>query len=584
MAQVSGIEVKFTGDTSGLEKSVKRAEGVVSSFAKGTLAGLAGALSVGMFVQAGRAALNFADDIGKMAQKVGMSTEALSKLTYAAKLSDVSMQELQVGVQMLSKNMEAGSEGLAALGISATDSAGNLRSTADVFADVAEAFANMEDGAGKTAIAMNIFGRSGAQLIPLLNSGRDGLKDMGDEAKRFGVVVSSNAAQGAERFNDNLTRLQTISDGLTQNLVQSLLPALNDVLQALLDYVANGDKITGVVSGIKTEFEDLGRVVSVVSNKTTEISGFFATIDEFVRKYGPMSGAAKNGFFGMFPDNALQDPTGSLASIDNFNPQSVNRDGKGDLQKPPAPGLGGNNPGKGDGMREPGIPNADAVDAFFIDRLAAIQDGFKTEREVLAEEYAANQEVLRGALDNQLITEEQYRRLNEQLEQDHQKNLASIRQQAIDVQLSAAADLFGSLARLMDGGNKKMMKMSKVFAAAQVVINTAQGISKAFAEFGWPAGIIPAAAIAASGAAQLASIANAESGKIKGASAGGGSRGGGRDTAGATGGGGGGGPTTTFQFTLMNDPMGFGEKFARQFIDQLNSTQRNGGQIRGVIA
>lgn len=43
-------------------------------------------------------------------------------------------------------------------------------------------------------------------------------------------------------------------------------------------------------------------------------------------------------------------------------------------------------------------------------------------------------------------------------------------------------------------------------------------------------------------------------------------------------------PTTTFHFTLMNDPMGFGEKFARQFIDQLNSTQRNGGQIRGVIA
>ena len=43
-------------------------------------------------------------------------------------------------------------------------------------------------------------------------------------------------------------------------------------------------------------------------------------------------------------------------------------------------------------------------------------------------------------------------------------------------------------------------------------------------------------------------------------------------------------PTTTFSFTLMNDPMGFGEKFARQFIDQLNSTQRNGGQIRGVIA
>ena len=43
-------------------------------------------------------------------------------------------------------------------------------------------------------------------------------------------------------------------------------------------------------------------------------------------------------------------------------------------------------------------------------------------------------------------------------------------------------------------------------------------------------------------------------------------------------------PATTFAFTLQNDPMGFGESFARQLIDQLNSTQRNGGQIRGVLA
>jgi len=42
-------------------------------------------------------------------------------------------------------------------------------------------------------------------------------------------------------------------------------------------------------------------------------------------------------------------------------------------------------------------------------------------------------------------------------------------------------------------------------------------------------------------------------------------------------------PTTTFQFTLQNDPMGFGEQFARQMVEQLNEAQRNGGQIRGVL-
>jgi hypothetical protein len=538
-------------------------------------------------VDAGRAAINFADDIGKMAQKVGMSTEALSKLTYAAKLADVSMQELQVGVQQLSKNMEAGSEGLAALGISATDSAGNLRSTAEVFADVAEAFAGMEDGAGKTAIAMNIFGRSGAQLIPLLNSGRLGLNEMGSEARKFGVVISQDAAQAAEKFNDNLTRLNTISEGLAQSLAQELLNPLNDVLQSLLDYVANGDMITGVVAGIKAEFADLGRVVGFVSSKTSEMSGFFSAIDGFARKYGPMSGAAQNGFFGMFPGNANMDPTGSLASIENFNSQSVNRDLKVDLPKrksndstDESTGAAGNDAIK---TREPGIYREE--DPFFIDRLAMIKEQFKTEREVLAEEYAANQNVIRNALNSGLIEKSEFDALELQMAKEHQDKLTAIRKGGIDTQLSATADLFGSLSQLMDGGNKKMMKLSKAFSAAQVVINTAQGVSKAFAQYGWPAGIVPAAAIAASGAAQLASIASAESGKIKGANAGGGGGGGGRGGGMAAGGGAAApSPTTTFSFTLMNDPMGFGEKFARQFIDQLNSTQRNGGTIRGVIA
>lgn len=559
MAQTSGIEVRFTGDTSGLERSVSKAESVISGFAKNALAGLAGALTVGAFVKMGQAALNFADDIGKMAQKVGMSTEALSKLTYAAKLSDVSMQELQVGVQQLAKNMEAGSEGLKALGISATDSSGNLRSTAEVFADVAEAFSKMEDGAGKTAIAMNIFGRSGAQLIPLLNSGKRGLNEMGDEAQRLGVVISGQAAKAAERFNDNITRLQEATNGITQQIVQDMLPTMVSLSEAILEVVKAGSPFRQFLSDTAAFLEEWG---PSLSNTRREIE----SIVEALRYLGVLGPKPLE----------IDIPGGDLGTGD--------KPGDKPLTKPPS--LGGGGKDDSTDMRVPGVAGVDAVDAFFIERLTAIQDGFKTEREILMQEYATSQDVLRGALENQLLTEEEYRRLNEKLEQDHQKNLAAIRQQAIGVQLDAAASVFGSLAQLMEGGNKKMMKIAKGFAIAQVVINTAQGISKAFAQFGWPAGIGPAAAVAASGAAQLASIANAESGKIKGSGGGGGKSSG----AGAGGGGGGsasggaGGPTTTFAFTLVNDPMGFGEKFARQFIDQLNSTQRNGGQIRGVIA
>jgi ribosomal protein L12E/L44/L45/RPP1/RPP2 len=584
MAQVSGIEVNITGNTTGLDRALGKAEGAISGFARGAAASIAGALSAGVFIAAGKAAIDFSDNIGKMAQKVGMTTEELSKLTYAAKLSDVSLSELQVGVQQLSKNMEAGSEGLFALGISATDASGNLRSTNEVFAEIAEAFAGMEDGAGKTAIAMNIFGRSGAQLIPMLNAGRDGLAQMGNEAQRFGVVVTNTAAKSAEDFNDNLTRLKTISEGLAQSLVNDLVPPLNDILEIFLEYVSNGDSIAGAVAGIKTEFQDLARVVTASSSGIETLRDWYKAIDDFVKVYGPFSSAAQNGFFGSFPENFDPDPTGSLASIDAFNPQTVNREEKVSLPKQKPPSLSR----AGEQMKEvadktsvvPGVAPSQEVGTLFLDRFAAIQEGFKSERQLLEEEYSLNQMVLDNALNTEQIKKEEYRRLSEQLEKDHQNNLAAIRQQGFDVQLDAAASLFGSLAQLTDSGNKKLMKLSKAFSIAQVVINTAQGISKAFAQYGWPAGVGPAAAIAASGAVQLANIASAESGKIKGGGSGG-SRGGGGGASAAPAAA---SPTTTFQFTMVNDPMGFGEKFARQFIDQLNSTQRNGGTIRGVIA
>jgi hypothetical protein len=558
MAQVSGIEVKFSGDTSGLDRAIGRANSSIATFAKSAAAGLAGALSVGAFVAAGRAALNFADDIGKMSQKVGMSTEALSKLTYAAKLSDVSMQELQVGVQQLAKNMEAGSEGLAALGISATDSAGNLRSTAEVFADVAEAFANMEDGAGKTAIAMNIFGRSGAQLIPLLNSGKRGLNEMGNEAQRLGVVISQDAAKSAERFNDNLTRLQEAMSGIAQEVTRDLLPSLIGISEALLEIVKSGSPARQFLSDTAVFLEEWG---PSLSNTRREIE----SITEALR------------YLGILGPKLLEiDVPGA----------DIAPDAPGGGGKSKAPSLGGGSSGgsSGDTMRMPGIPGADEVDAFFIDRLAAIQEGFMTEREILIEEYAANQAVLQGALDNKLLSEQEYQTLSTQLAEKHAKALSQIQSIQLQENLALASDFFGSMQQIAEQGGKKATKIAKVFGIAQALISTFQGAARALT-LPFPANLAAYATTLAQGMSAVAAIKGVSESGGGGGGSGGAARGGSRGGAGGGGNsGGGGGPTTTFSFTLMNDPMGFGEKFARQFIDQLNSTQRNGGQIRGVIA
>jgi hypothetical protein len=245
-------------------------------------------------------------------------------------------------------------------------------------------------------------------------------------------------------------------------------------------------------------------------------------------------------------------------------------------------------PSKGDGAggkdsRETGIYREE--DPFFIDRLDAIREQFKTEREVLAEEHEANRQVIKNAYMNGLIADQQeYNTLSEQLEREHQNKLRNIRLTAIQENLGYAADFMGSMVQIAELGGKKTTKIAKVFGIAQALISTFQGAAKALT-LPFPANMAAYAQVLAQGLTAVASIKKVnENGGSNGAVSGGGRGGAGMSATASGGGGGGGGPTTTFQFTLMNDPMGFGEKFARQFIDQLNSTQRNGGQIRGVIA
>jgi hypothetical protein len=598
MAQVSGIEVRFSGNTADLEKSVGRANSAISGFAKSAAAGLAGALSVGVFVAAGKAAINYADSIGKMSQKIGMTTEELSKLNYAAKLSDVSLGELQGGLQLLSKNMEAGSDGLAALGISATTASGELRSTNEVMQDVAEAFAGMEDGAGKTALAMNIFGRSGANLIPLLNSGRKGLADMAGEAQSLGAVISQDAAKSAERFNDNLTKLNTAMSGIVQQIVGPLLPRLIELSQKLLDLVVKNDLATKAsalfgealrlvsITAATTykEIYSLAQIVAVLGKNLTDSTTIAGSAERWREAFANIRQQAEETKKTI---DSLTDGSGFSASREDVDSLLSSIDGS--TGKSQAPRLPGSSDSKGKGAKSPvpGVAPSQEVGMFFIDRLEAIRDGFKSEREVLEEEYALNRNVLQNALLNgQLKDEQEYYDLSQKLAEEHAAALAAIQQASISQQLSDLSSGFGSMASAFQNGGKKMLRVSKAFAAAQAIVATIQAAVDAMKN---PALIDPAskfaayAAVFAKGMSAVAAIRGVSDSGGGGGGGGGGGRGGGR---------GGGGssapaaasPTTTFQFTLMNDPMGFGEKFARQFIDQLNATQRNGGQIRGVIA
>ena len=176
-----------------------------SNRVKGLLAGLGVSLSVAGFAAMIKNAIDAADQLNKLSQKIGISVEALSTLRFAAQLSDVSLETLQKGIKGLSQNIAEANTGIGdgaqvfdALGISVKNADGSMKSTEAVLLQMADVFANLEDGAVKTALAVKLFGKSGMDMIPFLNQGAAGINQLTAEAERLGLKLTTETARSAE--------------------------------------------------------------------------------------------------------------------------------------------------------------------------------------------------------------------------------------------------------------------------------------------------------------------------------------------------------------------------------------------------
>lgn len=283
-AVIGALRVVLGADTVAFDKGLKDAEKSLARF-QANIAKVGTALGVGIAgaatafgVAIGKAITN-ADELGKTAQKIGIPVEELSKLKHAADLSGVSMETLQGSVSRLARNMSEAAttstsqaaRAFSALGINVRNTDGSLRSSSEVIADVAGRFETMKDSAGKTALAISIFGRSGAELIPLLNAGKNGLNDMMKEAEALGIVIDTKTAKAAEAFNDNLTRLQRVFTGVATKIAAELSPSLAVLTTQVVDYAKANNVAETSAQKILGAFDIVGRAAATTAH-------FFASL------------------------------------------------------------------------------------------------------------------------------------------------------------------------------------------------------------------------------------------------------------------------------------------------------------------
>jgi len=192
-----------------------------------------------------KATADYGDHINDLSKITGVSTENLSKWGFAAEQSGSTLDGVATGLKFLAKNMELATAGgqqqiaaFAAAGISAKDLAAAHGDVNQILPKLADSFHNAEDGAGKTAVALSLLGKSGTELIPMLNEGSAGITAMGDAAERTGRVVSADAAAAADTFNDRLQELESATKGVAGALGTALIPPLTELITKTTDVVA----------------------------------------------------------------------------------------------------------------------------------------------------------------------------------------------------------------------------------------------------------------------------------------------------------------------------------------------------------
>lgn len=229
----------------------------------------------GSILAVGKSTADYAGDMYDMARGAGIGVEAFQKLAYAGRMSGVETEKLSASLVKFDRMVAEATGGnktymqtFEDLGIKIKDSAGNLRQPNEIFEDVADIFHNTEDGIGKTALAVELFGKSGADLIPMLNDGKAGLKAFYAEAERLGLALSNEMIAKGDAFSDQLENIGEQVKGVKLQLGAALIPALS----------AAAEKISKVIDKITKWVQENPELAATIGNIAMTTSKWIAIL------------------------------------------------------------------------------------------------------------------------------------------------------------------------------------------------------------------------------------------------------------------------------------------------------------------
>lgn len=303
MADIGSLVLRIKADISDMERGLTKATNSTDDF--GAFAVSAGKVVGIAFAAASAAAVGVAtslfaitqsaaavgDEMSKASEKTGVSAEVLSGFRFAAELSDVSMQELGMSLGKLARLQNDAATGsktardtFQQLGLQFKEADGTLRPLNDVMLDAADKLGGLQDETKRAAMAQELFGKSGINMLPLLNQGSAAIKAQMEEAKTLGVVWTNDAAKGAEVFNDSLTRLGFAVEGFRNDVAAVLIPVLTKAAEGVLNWVkANREWIKAEITRDVLAFAEAGKKLVEILAKIGKTSIFRNRRNQFMK-------------------------------------------------------------------------------------------------------------------------------------------------------------------------------------------------------------------------------------------------------------------------------------------------------------
>ena len=261
-ASVSGEnDIKRLGNSmQGVQGKVKNLRNSVGRLG-GAFKALFAAAAIGGFASVIKGAIDSADSFQKLEVRTGIAAEKLMAYVEAGKLADVSQKQLEVGLKTLARTQVEAADGVktyadtyAKLGIDVKNVNGDLKPTDQLLGEIADRFADLPDGPEKAAAALDLFGKSGVDMITMLNGGSAALEE-------FNFGLSGEFAQNAAFYNDEVTKLGREFEKFKLQLVDALLPALTQITQSFATLFDEGTNLEPLFLTIGASIRVLAGVV-----------------------------------------------------------------------------------------------------------------------------------------------------------------------------------------------------------------------------------------------------------------------------------------------------------------------------------